>query len=222
MRTSRRCASRTHEHLVRADELILPHEQMSPISRVADTRHGAPSRGRVEESVEESRLRSSTAGGYVYSFVRGRERLPGAARRLPGEANRRVRVTTQSPTLRVNITVKRSTYTIGVTTHESLHVGGGLGLRWRSATAFDHADQAAVEFFYKLNANKWGDPDTHVPTKLAGQRLIPESAFPRRNFSIASPRARRHQRAHTGVERAFTSSVQSPPPYQEGHRPVLR
>ena len=39
-------------------------------------------------------------------------------------------MTTQSPTLRVNITVKRSTYTIGVTTHESLHVGGGL--RWRS------------------------------------------------------------------------------------------
>jgi hypothetical protein len=64
-----------------------------------------------------------------------------------------------------------------------------------------------------------------APTKLAGQRLkaAESAAVPRRDFSLASPaRTRRHQRAHTGVERAFTSSVQSPPPYQEGHRPVLR
>ena len=96
---------------------------------------------------------------------------------------------------------------------------------WRSWTR-DFQFSRLLRCFNQLNDfEKLGT--VCAPTKLAGQRLkaAESAAGPRRDFSLslASPaRTRRHQRAHTGVERAFTSSVQSPPPYQEGHRPVLR
>lgn len=108
--------------------------------------------------------------------------------------------------------------TIGVTTRDFQSSLARLSRRDHATTV---RPRRLSRFFNQLNdIEKVGDS---VLTKLAGQRLKAESAaVPRRDFSLASLRTRRHQRAHTGVERAFTSSVQSPPPYQEGHRPVLR